>query len=307
MPAENEFSGELDAFDSIRLSDVDTSLADKQPEGLEDPREPAGLPDPTDPVAEDPDAIPTEDAAPEELPTEPTLLDDGSLKLPDGTLVTPEQLRQWAGLEKEPDTNPLLEQIRKLEEKIEALGKKAEPPQPPEQKPIDPLTEPADWIEGRKQQYLKAGREVTWEQLSNDLALAQNHALRQQQESTREELRKLHESIELSRHEKAIETELAGLIEKYPNVQGEIGEEVLGWRLAAAEARGERDLEKVVKSAHELVPKLVMRWAESKKKKSTGVLRNMPRGGGNRQTPAPDFGNDVGAFERMAAFHAKGR
>lgn len=240
---------------------------------------------------------------------QPTLQDDGSVRLPDGTTLTAEQIQEWASSsqsQSQPAESETLvqlrEQLQQLQQRLDGSQKASQPAT------LDPVTQPQDWLLARRDAYVRAGQsEVTFQQLQLDLAQAQNHVLMERMNTHQQQFQQLQQDLELQRHEREIESELGRLAEKYPNVQGELGEEILEMALARAAAQGERDLEKVVRHVHELVPRLVTQWANSKKQTLRAVSSNMPRGGSQRRPPAKDYGNDLGSLDRMMDDYSKGR
>lgn len=178
--------------------------------------------------------------------------------------------------------------VASIEAKIEALleGQRSfqQQQQAAQSQAIDPLTQPQDWVRIRRQMYLRAGHEsVSEDLLHRELVQAQNSVLQENQRAQEEKFQTLQSELGIARHEKAIAAELDVLVAKYPNVQGTQGTALLEMALAQAAARGETDLESVVRRAHEMVPRLALeRYGPNKQRQAAAVGGSLPRGGAPR-------------------------
>lgn len=305
----------LDAFDNVEIpesfyadgntaSQVDTEGSSTPPEEV---------------------ATPTADAtAPEGTTPEPaTVTDagwqpDGSLKMPNGEIVTAEQVQKMFGgapdapvkTQEPPKVDPVMQELTALKEQ---LAKLTQPQARQEQQFIDPIAEPSEWIRGRAamlQQQYGPDFKPTWAELQSELALAQGHAHRQQNAQLSQQLQQLQQGIETRNRQTQIEAEIQRIEStgKYKRLETPAGKQVLDMVLRANAGKGEHNLEKGYQDAEKILTSWVMEsYAAPKQDKANQVLRSMPRGGGSRPAPKqPKWTGTLEDFDTIGEEIAKG-
>jgi len=307
----------FDAFDSIQIPEtmtsdaapaMDAALAEGAPESA-----------PTDAAAPDLRAVPDPEGEPDGgHPAAPEWQADGSLRLPDGRVMTQAEIAaQFAAPPTEaapvaPKADPVMERIEAIQKMVEEIRAPKEPPPAPEPDLINPVTEPQDWVRGylAQENYTRQARgqePLTWQDGLEILRTAQA------QENARQ-LQRLHERFDAQERERNQQAEALKIQQevqkieasgKYDNLKGERGQQLLNYFVKGLKP-GE-NLESAYKGASEFLSAYVMeQYAKPKQDKAAQVLRGMPRGGGARPTPKPSYGGGFDAFEKMEQDLLKG-
>lgn len=308
-----------DNFDFSSIDAASNSLSNSDTgAGMEDYASPpspgqAASSEAAEPVAEAPaSAEPVAPPAPTPEAGEMVDLGDG-LKVPLASLL------KWAGAAPpaEPTeaaapppaatVDPVLQRLEALEKLLTAQARNAtEPAQPAavQPQPIDPRTHPRDWLAARNNVYrTHAGRDATREELKFDLLQASSHLDRQELGQLKQNLTQTAQKAQVQQETQKVQTQIQGLIKtRFQNLDNEPGEQILNWALAHAAATGEKDMEKVVREASELLPKfIVAAYAKRKQSNIRSLSGTMPRSGGVKAPSKPSYGKDIDALDRVTA------
>lgn len=280
----------------------------------------AGTPQETAPETPDAPAEPAAEAPPEgaSAPT-PETADADLVEFPGGVKVPIAELIKWAGGQAEvpateaapPPVAPAATPEAMLHDMVKRLVQEqmkaaAPAPQAPQQSvpQLDPRTHPQDWMNlwARLEQQ-KTGRQVTLQDAQFAMGMAQKTLDRQEVQELKAMYQAGLQQAQVTAETTRVQQEINSLVEtKYPNLKSEVGQQVLSAFLAQAAARGEKDMEKVVRSVSELAPKFISAtWANQKRNSLRAVSSGMPRAGGVKAPAKKDYGNDFDAIDRVTA------
>lgn len=240
---------------------------------------------------------------PEETSTPP----EGSVRLPNGDVVTLDEVQAWRAESQQREApqgtvQQLLDRIAQLEQRLTA------PQQPTVPQVVDALRDPQRWLQVRAQEYRAAGMQPDDHQLRTDLLQQQNRMLMEQFESNTQALQRREEEARLAAETSRIEREIDQLRTKYPVLSGETGRQMFDAFLSLAAQSGETNLENVARRVAEMAPKFVMEaYGNRKKETIRSVSSNAPRGGGIKAPQRKDYGSDLSSFDRLADDLANGR
>lgn len=275
-------------------------------------------------------AIPTSEAPLSTLSSETTAAapapggEGEMVDLGGGTKVPLSRLMEWLGnpsdqtaAESPPPAAAApatVDPVAQLQEEVKALRQlltqqqPAAPPQgqpqpgqqPGQPAPIDPRSHSRDWFQARNNIYrTHAKRDASEQELRADWLQACAHLDRQDFQGLQQTIRQQAQQVQVQQETNRVQQQIQGLVQtRYQNLDNDVGSTVLNWALAHAAAKGEKDMEKVVREASELIPKFIMTYAKRKQSNIRSLQGNMPRSGGTKAPSKPTFGNDIDAIDR---------